>query len=654
MLLTDGLYSAALIAAALGYGLLLAPLLAAPPAGTLRRALLNIALGLGIVGVLALVLGIAGGLNRVTAWSILTLGMLRALAGALSRGVQSAPGPAGGPRSRKLAAVLAAPLGFPLGIMLIGASLPPGLIWKDEANGYDALEYHLQVQREYWDAGRIAFLPHNAYASFPQQTEVLYLLLMHLAGGPYAGAIPAQLLHAMLGVLAVAAVGAWAPERTRVAALLLVGGVPWLAYVGALAYVELAMLFFTAVAAGLCFSPDASGESASDRLLATGQRPAGGRSPNYDSGRFWATGLCAGLACGCKYTAVALVAAPLALCALGAAGSITQRLRRSLIIAAASLLSFSPWLVRNAAFTGNPVYPFAYEVFGGKAWSADQAAQWAAGHRPKSPDDSAPRRFVLAFEELSERSPYGIAVRSAIALLIVGALLLGSGTFPGALLWLIAAPLVWILFTHGPGRFALPLLIPLAWTLVDFGVRLEQRLGVLVAWRVFLIVALILSAATVVNAATLFRVFDDHQRRLQSRTQSDVRFNDLVGQTEALRLQMHVLNQLPTADTRIHLIGDAAVFYIDRPLHYTVVFNRDPLLELARGGVSPMECIAWLRTQGVSHLVFSWPEIERLRRTYGFPEVVTPVWSAALQSAGLRRSSLSTDQLEILAVPAAH
>jgi hypothetical protein len=38
--------------------------------------------------------------------------------------------------------------------------------------------------REYFDTGRITFfLPHNVFASFPQQVELLYLLLMHLAAG---------------------------------------------------------------------------------------------------------------------------------------------------------------------------------------------------------------------------------------------------------------------------------------------------------------------------------------------------------------------------------------------------------------------------------------------------------------------------------------
>lgn len=667
VVLLDGAYPFLVLAAALGYGGAILPRATIAPAGSVRRGLLCVALGLGVIGLMTLMLGVSSGLNQRSAWAMVAIGIASALVRAVrsaapvsvrtvgaaersssverpplpyghgadprppSRSGEAGSSAPGEPlRSSGTAGVLLSPLGVLAGVMLVAASLPPGLIWKDEANGYDALEYHLQGPREYFEAGRITFLPHNVYTSFPQQTEILYLLLMHLCGGAYAGAIPSQLLHTMLGILAVAAVGAWSPARDRMAAMLLVGGVPWVAYLGGLAYVELAMLFFTAVGAGLLLSGN-----------------------GVDHRRYWFVGLCGGLAAGCKYTAIVLVAAPLAVGALWGAGSIGRRVKRSLIVALASLLGFSPWLVRNIAFTGNPLYPFAYDVFGGAAWSDEQAKQWATGHRPKPPDDALPARLLRAGRETWGSSLFGVAtIWASGALLLVRRVVLRNRP-SNAEAWLILGLAAWIFLTEGAGRFAVPLIIPLAWGVVGTLGDLAPRRGLTWTSRVAMATTVLLSAAGAVNARALWLLLLEHERRIQSRTESDVRFNDMAGQTESLRLQMHALNQLPAAGTRIHLIGDAAVFYVDRPLRYTVVFNRDPLVELARGGASAAECVTWLRTQGVSHLVFSWPEIERLRRTYGFPEVVTPAWSATLQAAGLRRSELSTNQLEILVVPAA-
>ena len=46
-----------------------------------------------------------------------------------------------------------------------------------------------------------------------------------------------------------------------------------------------------------------------------------------------------------------------------------------------ALLIGSPWLIKSAIYTGNPVYPFFYGMFGGRGWdkaAADYYTQWNA------------------------------------------------------------------------------------------------------------------------------------------------------------------------------------------------------------------------------------------------------------------------------------
>ena len=58
--------------------------------------------------------------------------------------------------------------------MLLGSMLP--------AIDFDVLEYHLQGPKEYYQAGRIAFLPHNVYTNMPFDVEMLHLLGMEVHG----------------------------------------------------------------------------------------------------------------------------------------------------------------------------------------------------------------------------------------------------------------------------------------------------------------------------------------------------------------------------------------------------------------------------------------------------------------------------------------
>ncbi|MBK8914794.1 MAG: hypothetical protein IPM64_09400 [Phycisphaerales bacterium] len=304
------------------------------------RGLTAVVVGCGILAAVVLILGVTAALDATSAWMVVAGGIVlggtalisrpmggkRGIggesaecgAGAAESGAASAASRAGSAALR--GAALLAPV-LCLAVMFFAATAPPGTFWIIEGNGYDVLEYHLQAPREYFDAGRIHFLPHNVYAQFPQQVELLYLMLMYLCGGTLEAAIPCQLLHALFGVLAVGAAAALSPAGWgRVAAVCITASVPWFCTVGALAYNELAGLLFAMVAAGLLLPPGRCDAGKGTSSAGDTTQPA--RSIAVEPGlrRIVLAGCCAGVAAGCKYTLLALVVVPLVvLCAAGAA-----------------------------------------------------------------------------------------------------------------------------------------------------------------------------------------------------------------------------------------------------------------------------------------------------------------------------------------------
>ncbi len=618
VLLDDGLRAVAVILAAAGLGAWPACWLSTRRRSATQQFTLAAALGLGLLSTLTLALGIAGGLNSITAWTLvivgLALGLLRLKL--TPPADHASPDTAGSPtdrRRRVLIALALLVLAIPAGIALFGASLPPGTLWAGENRAYDALEYHLEAPREYYDAGQIHFLPHNVYASFPQQVEMLYLLLMHLMGGPYGAALACQLVHVLGATLTVVALIAWTPAGwPRVVVALLAASTPWVAYLGCLAYVEMGMLLFAAVAAGLLLETLRDATSADWRTIL-------------------AAGLCIGLAGGCKYTALVLIAAALGLAWLIVMnGGPLLRLRRAVIFGAATLLAFSPWLIRNVAFTGNPVYPFAYSVFGGQAWSAAQTAQWDRGHQVPPERASIVGRLQILWDEVPASARFGPAL---ILLGLVGLLLARNRAAMLLAIWLVLTLLCWATLTHMPGRFAVPIIVPLV-LLAGLGTECcshsatRRRAGI----TLFVL-------ATVAGAAI-------NARQLSNWLAAEDRFwnrfaaplDTILVHGPQLFRQVQDLNspELIGPDDRAWLVGDAAVFYVDRNIHYTVVFSRDPWLAAARDA-TPAEAIDWLRTQNVTRVVFSWTEIDRLATTYGFPDWVTRQWVDQLAHAGLKR-----------------
>src|SRR5262249_31990042 len=145
------------------------------------RASVASGFGLGALSLITLILGWIGFLNHWSAIAIVGVpGVYSILTLYRARGAAS-----GWLRERATwgwMMLLLAPL---LGIALVAALVPPGILWGDEPHGYDVVEYHLQLPREWLEMGRVAPLTHNVFSYFPMNVEMNYLLAMHLRGGPW-------------------------------------------------------------------------------------------------------------------------------------------------------------------------------------------------------------------------------------------------------------------------------------------------------------------------------------------------------------------------------------------------------------------------------------------------------------------------------------
>ena len=310
--------------------------------------------------------------------------------------------------------------------------------------------------------------------------------------------------------------------------------------------------------------------------------------------------------------------------------SLKTRVLRFTLFGVGALVAVSPWLIRNAALAGNPVHPFAYKWFGGHAWSGEQDEQWAQGHRMPPERDSLGGRARVAVDELCGSGMYG----PTLWLLPIAALALSPSRRNWLLIvWLAMIVLAWALLTHMPGRFAIPVVIPLSLMLGDVRARSEMfsRRSRLITAALVLVAA----AGALANDVKLWRLLDSESQRWKRVTR--IPLSLMVDRTDFRRVA-NCVNQVAAAGSSyVWLVGDARAYYVVPRAHYTVTFCRDPWLEYAAGGASPEQCVAWLRTQNVTHVVFSWTEIDRLRGSYGFSPVVTHAWVRQLEAAGLWR-----------------
>ncbi len=726
-------WGTAIAAAALGIG---AGLLRLPVFGGVGRRWQLIGgagLGLGVLSLMTLLLGLAGALRPVVAQAIVCAGVLLAFYSAW-RHRRRADGPMGqagtadatiGERfsivpaaeqlreSARRGQWLWAMFVPAAALALAAATIPPGMSWVEEGNGYDVLEYHLGAPREYFEAGRITFLPHNVYSNMPLGVEMLYLLTMHVTGDAVKAVMPAQFLNAMLGLLAAGAVwlaateaaGPFCEPRAQPGAPLVEGvsprnraggwkaahiaGVvfgtcPFIVYLSGVAYVENGQLLFAALALAAFLRGRRVGECAAEMQL---PESPGGSTGSTAPGRttsagayHWMllAGLFAGLACGCKYTGVVMTALPIGLALLFDLARRRARPIALVAFAAGATLTFGPWLAKNWAWTGNPVFPLAAGVFGWNegAWDADSAARWEAGHRPAAehralgarlrrlgeqvyalPEAEAERmgtRRESTGSRAAEPPPasrpwlprFGLVAAVGTIAGAASAIMAAAGarrrrrmrTSPSAahgapppaldVCWLIVACglAAWLAASHLVDRFAVLLLPAFALMIGDAWRRLPETIrpaGTVLAALVALL-GVIISARIVLANPIPYR-----EASLFGRTAWMTR-------GEWLR-SAHIprLNALLSGGRRILMVGEARHFYLNPGADYCVVFNANPFAEAAKR-LGPAELNAWLRERGYDYVYVDWGEMGRLRRTYGFWESISEGLFAGMASAGLR------------------
>ena len=594
-LIVDGGILVAWLVAAAGAGSALLPLFPAtdPKADSaLLRWTTAIALGLGVFSLTTLGLGLAGWLNRATAIALLAPG-ISAGAAKLVRDRHRLDVPrswfsaSGG---WAWAGLIAVPF---VGLMTAAAMLSPYLLWTpEEPHGYDVVEYHLQVPREWYEAGKIVPLHHNVFSFFPFNVEMHYLLAMHLRGGPWEGMYLAQFMHATCVTLSMlAACGfasrAWRDEcetasdaignsASATVAGLAMAATPWLTQLGAIAYDEGGLLLFGTLAIGWALRA-VRDRDRRIRVLAL-------------------AGAMAGFACGSKLTAVpevllataVVVAAFLLFAPRLREERMPRRATAVIVFGLAGLLCFAPWLVRTWAWSGNPVFPELPSILGHGYFSQVQTERWQRAHSPRPDQNSVAARLHAGWVDILGNWQFGfLLIPTALAAIIVD-YRSPDVWFLGAMLFLLA--IFWLAFTHLQGRFFI-LAVPICAMLI-------ARLS----WMAL--------PALTIQAVIAFVLLNLHFLTPARRQIIPA----VLGREDLSWLTPLAVQSVPR-DAPLVLVGDAKAFVYQRPmslLTYRTVFDADTsdgrgIIE-AWAGATPKAETQWLLIDPV--------ELERFERTY--------------------------------------
>ena len=210
----------------------------------------------------------------------------------------------------------------------------------------DEIRYHLPYALHFIEQGAITPDPYLRYPFFPLNINLLYVLALMIGDD-----VTTHFMHLMLGLLAALNLYCLALRLsdavTAFSATLLFLTLPIFTRLSASAYIDLGLACFT-FAAIVCLARH--GEKRRPALM-----------------------ICAaflfGIGLGTKYLALGYLL-PMAVWAWYHSRSIHRTL---LFLSIASIVGL-PWYVYNAIHTGNPISPFAGELFGYWPWRAEDVS----------------------------------------------------------------------------------------------------------------------------------------------------------------------------------------------------------------------------------------------------------------------------------------
>ena len=353
-------------------------------------------IGMGAIGLLVWVCGLCGLLTPVLFYGLLAVGGASFVVLCLSatKGLLHIDKQFNEPKHTLIEKVLTLVVVIAGCCTLVAALAPPSAL------EWDALSYHLANPKMWLAHGRIDFLPFDHHSNFPFLVQMLYLLMQ--GAGSVAGA---KLVHWLCFALLSLSVYAFcmrhiAPvkrgQTVGIVAALIFATTPIVLWESTVGYVDLATALFTWLAFyALCNAAQAATSAPLITLQTAPTAPIKAAKKISNAPQIsWLilSAILMGFALGTKYTVLGfwgLLLAGIVLwhlvrrknshaCACPDKTSCTcNGVKPAALWGAISLTIGLPWYIKNLLVTGNPVYPFAYNLFGGKYWSAPLAKQYA-------------------------------------------------------------------------------------------------------------------------------------------------------------------------------------------------------------------------------------------------------------------------------------
>jgi hypothetical protein len=359
------------------------------------------------------------------------------------------------------------------------------------------------------------------------------------------------------------------------------------------------------------------------------------------------TGFFAGSAAACKYPAILFAVVPIGIfiTVIKIKKSDIRSVITSILIYVIGVsISCGGWYFKNYYYTGNPVYPLCFSVFGDStgSWTSEVDNRWTQIH---SPHDFRSITFFHDFWRVGLSSSWNAPLTIPFFLLVAVVALKSPKEKRRILFflmaWLVFVFATWWFLTHRIDRFWLPA-VPVLTLFAGIGATWCTEKY----WKITLNLLLILSCVYCFLVAgspapgknnRFFASLNSMRCDPNISTLWATWFNEQFWTT-------WVNEHPPENRTKILLVGEAKAFLYDAPVVYHSCFNETPLKEI----VATSDPATEFQRRGIVFVLVDWSEINRFRSpgNYGYTEIVQPELFDKLVADGILEKFCPTEELK--------
>jgi hypothetical protein len=466
---------------------------------------------------------------------------------------------------------------------------------------YDALLYHLGVPGYYLQSGGFAPWPENFFLAFPQNAEMLNLLL--LSGGSVHGP---KFLSLAAAIMLFLYLSDWAGMGDKAYHTWLPGliffSIPEVVFLSATEKNDILLMLFLLPGVRL--------------LAGLKDNPKGWTECIY-------SGIFLGLAVGVKWQGLLYVTAFVLAYFLKSRVPLQKRFLQIILIGFIVMLMICPWLLKNQVMFGNPFHPYLTTIFPTPNWSAEQTEQIGEGIRRGQGLNPV---TLLTFCLQMFLSPYRFGlthITGIIMLLLIPLLFFRSkGAIDNFLLSGCGLGFLLMLLVARVPRYFLPIFMVLTLPMAAAWEKLEQRfpryrrIAFLLLFSLVLIQAV--QAISLLERMTLGASYT--WRNFRGELPDKVQYLDIIPYYPAIEF----INKSLPAQTCIAFLGEDRTFYIKRQFLASSAFDRNPVLSDFLISRNAADWGERLRSRGITHLLFTLQGLTRMQEmsfTYRFSKM---------------------------------